>query len=71
MDRRGCCSAGKTSHFNTARGSRGNEIRAVCVATMVSPFGTYASFLSYRTGTFFIALTGSTEEMACASRVGY
>ena len=51
-DRRGCFSAGKTSHFWAARGIWGNGSRAVYVATMVSPLGMHTRFLPYETETF-------------------
>ena len=50
-ERRGCCSAGKTSHFRAARGSWGEGIRAVCVATMVYPFGMRKRFPPWTTAT--------------------
>ena len=48
-DRRGFWSARKTSHFQAARGSWGEGSRAVCVATMVSPFGMCTRFLTFST----------------------
>ena len=51
MDRRGCCSADKTSHFRADMGSWGNGSRAVYFATMVSPLGMPTCFPPYRTGT--------------------
>ena len=50
-DRRGFCSAGKTSHFWADRESWRNGIRAVCVANMVSPFYMRTRFPPYRNGT--------------------
>ena len=44
MERRGCWSAGKTSHLRAARRSWGKGSRAVCIATMVSPLGIRTHF---------------------------
>ena len=50
-DSRGCCSARKISYYQEARGSWGDGSRAICVATMVSPFGILTHFKPCSTGT--------------------
>ena len=52
-ERRGCWSAGKTSHFQVARGGWVKGIIAVCVATMVSSLGMRSRFPPWTTATLF------------------
>ena len=50
-DKRVCCSAGKTSHLRASRGSSGKGSRAVCVVTVVYPFGMCTRFPPWTTVT--------------------
>ena len=49
-DRRGYFSAGKTSHFWAYKGGWENGSGAMCVATIVSPFGMRTHFPPCSTG---------------------
>ena len=70
-DRRGYCRAGKISHLRADMGSWGNESRAVCVYTMVSPLGMSKRFPPYRIGTLSLHEKVVGTEMDSTARVRY